>query len=133
MADMTYYIASGHFYIGAKKLTNDGYAGYLDIVADIDYRNDPAFSCIKDKGPLPPGLYTMYDGKNHITKNSIKLEPLDVRMVCGRDNFYIHGGNAAGTASQGCIILFPQDRKMVFDAMKSGISILEVKTGLSYA
>jgi len=132
MADMTYYIATGDFYIGANKISSSGYAGYRDIAAGIDYRNDPAFSCLKDKGPLPPGLYTMYDGRNHITVNSIKLEPLDTSVMCDRDNFYIHGGNAAGTASQGCIILPPNERKAVFEAMTSGISILEVKTGLFY-
>jgi len=131
MADMTYYIDSGEFYIGAY-LLEKGFAGYYNHITGVDFRNNSAFQCIKNRGALPAGRYYMSDGKGRKTKNSIRLTPVNIGVMCNREGFLIHGDNKEnpGTGSEGCIILKPQNREKILAAIRpDGTSILEVKNG----
>jgi len=131
MADMTYYIDSGEFYIGAY-LLEKGYAGYFNKITGVDFRNNSEFQCIKNRGALPAGRYYMSDGNNRKTKKSIRLTPVDISVMCNREGFLIHGDNRdnPGTGSEGCIILTRPSREKILSAIRpDGMSILEVKNG----
>jgi len=132
MADMTYIISTGEFYMD-EKLLEKGYSGYYNVTSKVDYRNDPFAQCVKDRGPIPVGRYYMSDGNNRKTKYSIKLTPVDITAMCNRVNFLIHGDSihVAGTASEGCIILGLTSRQEILKAIRSdGTSTLEVRHGV---
>jgi len=131
MPDMTYYLDNGEFYIGAY-LLETGYAGYFNNITGEDYRNNPAAQCIAFRGPLPAGCYYMSDGNGTVTKKSIMLLPVDITIMCNRNDFFIHGDSIEnpGTASKGCIILTRPSREKILAALRpDGMSILEVKNG----
>ncbi len=76
-------------------------------------RNNPALESVRAVGPIPAGFWRI--GKAYksaktgpVTIPVYKLDgnPGDeVDSVTGRSAFRIHGDNASGTASEGCIIL----------------------------
>lgn len=92
------------------------------------YKNDPAFECIKNNGPLPRGTYTIeaphFNEKTG--RYSLRLIPDAANSMCGRSAFLIHGDSNAnpGKASNGCIIASFNARKAIWN---SGDRTLVVK------
>lgn len=80
------------------------------------FRDDPAFQCVKNKGPLPRGSYTMSDPvARHSTAGCFVLRLTSHRgnSMCSRSGFLMHGGNGLGTASNGCAVLEFRYRKIL--------------------
>lgn len=99
----------------------EGYAGYGPG------KNNPAFECVKNIGPLPKGKYTInapYDSKK-VGEYALVLTADIHNKMYGRDDFRIHGDAIAnpGSASQGCIILPLAIRQLIW---RSGDRELEV-------
>jgi len=86
-----------------------GYSGAVP-----DGKNNPDKECVINVGPIPRGYYSI--GKA-VSKPTVVTLPLDADdpHYCSppRDGFLIHGGNASGTASSGCIIMSLPTRKLV--------------------
>jgi hypothetical protein len=92
------------------------------------YKNDSAKECVKEKGPLPRGRYTIGSPHNsaHTGKYTLSLTPASSNAMCGRDAFKIHGmnGDHPADSSNGCIIASLSVRK---DIWSSGDTELIVK------
>lgn len=98
---------------------------YLDGTYQFDakysgrpgFMNDSANECVKGKGPLPRGTYTIGPAfYHHKTKAyTMRLTPFIENQMCGRDGFMIHGNSDAHPwdASDGCIILNYHSRKTI--------------------
>lgn len=85
------------------KLVSKGYSGAPG------FKNDPVVEGIRNKGPIPRGMWKL--GKVIVKHpklggNVIPLTPVGHKAL-GRSAFLIHADSikAPGTASQGCIIL----------------------------
>lgn len=86
----------------SSSLVASGYAGAPGYV------NDPDADTIRNRGPLPKGLYQLQIREHpRFAPPAIYLAPEPGNRMFGRAGFYIHGDNAAGnrSASSGCIIL----------------------------
>lgn len=98
-----YYVNSGILKHGDEKISG-GYSGLPD------YKNNTKYECLKGKGPLPRGKYTITRPFLHPKAGpfTMRLIPASTNHMCNREGFMIHGDSsrAPGTASQGCII-FP--------------------------
>lgn len=70
-------------------------------------RNNPDLQSVRSVGPLPVGTYEVGAPFSHprLGVLSFPLKPFPGQAMFGRSGFYIHGDNAAGDASRGCIIL----------------------------
>ncbi|WP_342753722.1 tlde1 domain-containing protein [Pantoea sp. MBD-2R] len=81
------------------------------------YKDDSANECVKSKGPIPRGQYTIGDPFYHpkIRAWTMRLTPATSNHMCGRDGFMIHGESSKhpGEASDGCIILGLPGRKAI--------------------
>ncbi|MDW8844414.1 DUF2778 domain-containing protein [Erwinia sp. MMLR14_017] len=81
------------------------------------YKDDSANECVKGKGPIPGGKYTI--GRpfyHHKTRGwTMRLTPAHSNSMCGRDGFMIHGDSSKhpGEASDGCIIVDLSGRKEI--------------------
>lgn len=81
--------------------------------------NNPAKQCVKNKGPLPRGVYTIGPRHRHRTTgaDSMRLTPARGNAMCGRAGFLIHGGRftsaRSGPSSQGCIIMPLTQRRQI--------------------
>ena len=108
---------------GYTKVIATGYSGYGD------HKNNPDSQCFKDLGPIPRGDWTIgppedFTGESGAVMHTcMRLSPKAGTDACGRKNFWIHGGNAAGTSSQGCIVLKPNEREAI---VKIGVTDLRV-------
>jgi hypothetical protein len=110
-----------------------GYAG-----ADAG-KNNPAMQDVKNVGPLPRGKYTITGPEcvgtafpcpdcHGATAHRhgpyvLRLHPVQGNEMFGRAGFLIHGSNAAGTASEGCICIDRASRQLV---ISEGYTELEV-------
>ncbi|MCT4711319.1 DUF2778 domain-containing protein [Enterobacteriaceae bacterium H11S18] len=107
----TYKVSSHSFYHNGTFQFTALYAG------KPGFKNDPAFECVKDKGPLPRGKYTISEPFYHHRTRAwtLRLTPDTSNNMCGRDGFLIHGGSSAhpGGASNGCIIATLPQRKAI--------------------
>lgn len=79
--------------------------------------NNPLMQEIQGLGPIPAGIYIIgkaYDD-SHLGPCVMHLDPMENTNTFGRSLFRIHGDNAKhnGTASEGCIILSPNVRKII--------------------
>ena len=102
--------------------------GYSGIGAGL---NNPGMQSVGEAGPvygpIPQGGY---DISSHTTTTkgpmTIPLTPKPGTETFGRDLFRIHGGNPAGnhTASHGCIVLGPKDRKPIADCGGGKLQVL---------
>ena len=110
--------------------TARGYAG------SADGRNNPTAQNIVDIGPLPQGRYSFGQifectqvlandgicgdchgtGKHKHGPSVIRLVPDPNNEMFGRAGFLIHGDNATGTASEGCIVLALATRQQLMDS-----------------
>lgn len=97
-----------------------GYAG-----AKGPHRNNPASQHLRNLGPLPVGCYAFGKAETHprLGPLAIPLIPHGRTDMLGRSGFLIHGDNARGDASRGCIILNRSTRRALLDL---GVRHLEV-------
>jgi hypothetical protein len=113
----------------------DVYVGYSGHDAG---RNNPAMENVKGIGPVPRGNYTMY-GVHSSEKTgpvTIRLRPDDATRArieaMGRDpdSFEIHGDNAEGNASHGCLIFIRVVRMLIAAAINTEDDQLRVEADL---
>jgi len=106
-----YKISVHKFYLNGVYQFDASYAGRPG------FKNDSAYECVKGKGPLPRGTYTIGAAfYHHKTKAyTMRLTPYPENPMCGRDGFMIHGNSGAHplSASDGCIILDFRYRKII--------------------
>lgn len=89
------------------KVVATGYSGKGLEKNDPDKENIPYF------GPIPRGQYKIGSAYRHQNLGSIVMNLDSIgHNALGRTLFRIHGDNATGTASQGCIIMprFARDK-----------------------
>ena len=79
-------------------------------------KNDPEKENMPYHGPIPRGKYKVGAAYKHSNLGPIvmNLDPIG-HNAFGRTHFRIHGDNATGTASQGCIIMprFTRDKILI--------------------
>lgn len=93
-------------------LIGTGYSGAPGFV------NDPTTCDLKDKGPLPPGIYTMgaLCQEPVLGPDCIPLTPDPTNEMFGRGSFFIHGDDAAKppwSSSEGCIVMGREIREQL--------------------
>jgi hypothetical protein len=97
----TYSIPTGVMYDPQGKVAGVGYAGAPG------YINDPSEVSIKDKGPLPPGMYTITNWRTdkHMGPLCASLVQDSENQMYGRSGFNLHGDKIdhPGCGSEGCI------------------------------
>ncbi len=89
-----------------------GYAGHGEG------KNNPDLQWKKNTGPLPRGFYEIgapFDSDSH-GPYCLRLTPFPENEMFDRAGFLIHGDSKSlpGTASEGCIILPPAIRKLMW-------------------
>lgn len=114
---MLYQVATGRFMDAAGPLLYRCYSGKLG-----SSRNNPMEEREPNRGPIPRGRWMM--GKPY---NSAKVGPLAIPLLpaaetstFGRSAFLIHGDNAAGDASEGCIVAPRPLRHMLAAHLEKG-------------
>jgi hypothetical protein len=116
-----YDVRKAEFYKDGVFMFNSEYAG------TIGYYNDPAKECVKNKGPLPRGKYTIGAPYNSTKTGpyTLPLIPDSSNNMCGRDEFRIHGDSRRdpGTASEGCIILIIKHRKKIYSSKDTDLLV----------
>lgn len=91
-----------------------GYSGRPD-----EYRNNPAMEGVRDKGPIPAGMWRIDDAvpqdRPKTGAYSIRIYP-DGHDARGRTMFFIHGDSKEhpGDASEGCPIFTRQQRERIY-------------------
>lgn len=99
-------------------------AGYAGSGAG---RNNPDLDHVRSVGPLPRGIYrceTLASAK--FAAPAICLDPHPANEMHGRSGFWIHGDNASGSASSGCIVLDKITRETIRALIRIGFDQLEV-------
>lgn len=93
---------------------------YAEYAGAEGYKNDSAYECRANQGPLPRGTYTIGAPFTHSTAGAytLRLTPAAGNDMCGRAGFLIHGDSVSnpGTASTGCIVLIKSRRKEIVDS-----------------
>ena len=101
----------GPFDDGVERIVCEffGYAG------NGEGRNNPDAEHIRNVGPLPKGIYKVARSitSDHLGPLVFRLWPNPRNRMYGRSGFLIHGDNARGDASRGCIILARPAREAV--------------------
>ena len=96
------------FKIAAGLILRDGGAGALGSAysGHGEGRDNVSKEAVKDVGPLPEGYYTIGPPYTDPHKGPLvmRLTPDPGNKMNGRGSFLIHGDNAAGDASLGCIV-----------------------------
>jgi hypothetical protein len=54
----------------------------------------------------------------------MRLEPDDHTYVCGRNGFLIHGDNASGVASSGCIVVPLLVRQRIAQSLDNALTVV---------
>lgn len=84
------------------------------------FYNNPDLECVKNKGPLPRGRYRIEPPRDSekTGKFTLPLTPFSANNMCNRNAFAIHGDSSRdpGGASQGCIVLHPDFRRIIWDS-----------------
>lgn len=103
-----------------RTFTQNGKLKFNALYAGTEgYKDNPAFECEVNKGPLPRGKYKIgLPLANHPTAGRfvLRLTPYAGNNMCGRSGFLIHGDNGQGTASNGCIVAPLEIRKKIYDS-----------------
>ncbi|PLR35646.1 DUF2778 domain-containing protein [Chimaeribacter coloradensis] len=104
-------VSSKGFYLNGTYQFSAKYSG------KPGYKDNSANECIKGKGPIPRGRYTIGDPFYHPKTRAwtMRLTPSTSNSMCGRDGFMIHGDSSKhpGEASEGCIIVDLPGRKAI--------------------
>jgi hypothetical protein len=125
MAALEYHIKEHYFILNGSKLGGDRWT----YSGRDTYKNNPLSYNVKNKGVIPPGAYTITGkrvtkpGQKSLGDTSLILRPKATNKMFGRSDFLIHGGNGAGTASNGCIVTLRNIREKIW---ASGVRTLEV-------
>lgn len=104
-----YKITNGEIRLG-NKILGYGYSGKKGTC-----RNNPSCTAEKNVGPIPVGTYSIgrsYDSKK-VGPLALPLTPTGGQDMFGRSAFLIHGDNARGDASEGCVILARNIRQQI--------------------
>jgi hypothetical protein len=100
-----------------------GYSGHGEGV------NNPDMQEVVKVGPIPRGKYRMVGlaTDNHTGPYSIILQPEPGTNTFGRSGFRIHGDNQQmnHSASEGCIILPPTIRHLLWESDDHEIEVVE--------
>lgn len=89
-------------------------------------RNNPALQHVRATGPIPAGRYRIAKPRTSSQTGPFVLDLTPIgHDALGRSAFQIHGDNATGTASSGCIILPRAVRESI---AASGLGEMEVVT-----
>jgi hypothetical protein len=87
-------------------------------------RNNPAMQGVENIGPIPRGSWSVsgvqqdLHGKAH--SNVLRLQADPGTNTFNRHDILVHGDNATGTASKGCVIAPAQTRSVLQDAYTRG-------------
>lgn len=106
--------------VKSKSFTLNGIFQFTAMYAGAEgYKDDSAYECEVNKGPLPRGKYHI--GRPMAKHPSaglfvLRLTPYRDNAMCGRAGFLIHGDNGKGTASNGCIVMEIKYRKKFADS-----------------
>lgn len=109
---LVYVQRTGELFKDGKRITF-GYSGFEDG------KNNPEMQSVKNKGPIPCGVYTigpLHDSER--TGNKVmRLSPDEGTETFGRGDFECHGDSTQhpGAASHGCIILSLPIRVAIVD------------------
>lgn len=119
----TYEQSTGKLYDPFYNLVGAGYSGLgLD-------KNNPSDESVKDKGPIPVGLYTIEAPINSVVhgRYAMHLDPDPSNEMFGRDMFLIHGDSITdpGSASEGCIIMGYQIRVKIWESGDHRLVVVE--------
>lgn len=97
------------YQISTGALTRDGVPLGAGYSGQPECKNDPTQCDQHDRGPIPPGRYTIGEPRDTVTHGPfvLPLTPADGNEMHGRSGFLIHGDSVThpGTASHGCIIM----------------------------
>lgn len=120
-----YEITTGRMYSDNGNLTGVGYSGAPQ------YKNDPGATHLKDKGPLPVGLYRMREPVDTHTHGPyvIWLDPDPDNAMFDRSAFGIHGDSVVspGTASEGCIIQSRGVRETMWESGDHDLKVVAIR------
>lgn len=120
----TYQQSTGQIFDPTGNLLDTGYAGNGDGL------NNPAMQNIINVGPIPQGTYFIQPPLDdpELGPQVLFLQPNQSNEMFGRCSFYIHGDNSQmnHSASSGCIILGPNTRQIIGNAVALGENVLEV-------
>lgn len=116
-----YQISSGVLSKGPSIL-GVGYSGQPEC------KNDPNSCSVHNKGPIPPGLYTIeapVDTKTH-GPFVMWLTPDPRNEMHGRSAFGIHGDSVVhpGTASEGCIVTDRHTREAIHKSADINLEVV---------
>ncbi len=100
--------------------------GYAGNNKEGRCKDNPLAQNIKNHGPLPQATYTMTEvvEGTHMGPFAIKLLPEPSSQMFGRSEFYIHGDDGAGTASDGCICVSQVLRKTMWDSDDKKVQVI---------
>ena len=114
--------SAGRLYRDGKPVAV-GYSG-RNVVGGQQGRNNPAVEGVRAVGPIPKGRYSIAAPRASKKTGAyvMPLEPIG-HNAQGRSAFQIHGDNARGDASSGCIILPRGVREQIW---ASGLKVIEV-------
>ncbi|WP_119154575.1 tlde1 domain-containing protein [Caldimonas tepidiphila] len=123
---MTWYFdnASGKIF-HERHFVGVGYSGAGNGEGPGAGRNNPALQHLRGIGPIPAGNYRIGAAYHHPSKGRLcmALTP-DGHDALGRSGFLIHGDNAQGDASQGCIIADSTIRTMIATSSDRRLTVL---------
>ncbi len=107
--------------VAENKFYRDGAYQFDGLYAGAPgFKNDPQYQCLKEKGALPNGTYSIGSPYNspHTGSYTLALTPRSSNNMCGRDAFRIHGDSrrTPGGASNGCIVASLVRRKEIWDS-----------------
>ena len=116
----TYKISSG-------EISRDGFSA-IGYSGQPECKNDATKCGIHNKGPIPPGRYTIghpIDTKTH-GPFVLPLTPDEANEMYGRSGFLIHGDSVVhpGTASEGCIIMPRGVREAIYDSDDDQLDVI---------
>jgi hypothetical protein len=109
--------SEGALYLDGRRVAR-GYSGRGEG------RNNPAMEIERSIGPIPAGRWRIGPPRTspRTGPHVMDLTPID-HDAHGRSAFQIHGDNAAGDASSGCIVLPRAVRERISEG---GLRVLEV-------
>lgn len=100
-----------------------GYSG-RNVPNGQQGRNNPALESVRAVGPIPKGRYSIAAPRTSAQTGPYALDLAPIgHNAMGRSAFQIHGDNAKGDASSGCIILPRAVREQIW---ASGLKVIEV-------
>lgn len=116
---------------GGRLFRDDGVEVGQGYSGDPAHKNDPNAQSLRNQGPIPAGDYTIGSPVNTLTHGPyvLPLYPDPKNLMWSRFGFLIHGDNITdpGTASQGCIILAPALREMIWTSDDHTLQVIANK------